>query len=277
MRKLDLTAILGIAAGFTIIVIAIAANSGLGLYWSLPSILITVGGSFCALLINYDWVKIRKALEMARDVFLYDALDLDELIGTMGHLAKRARREGFLALESELEYIDDDYMRRGVQMIVDTIDPETIRDIMEADIKHSARYLELGERVFKTWAHLAPAFGMIGTIIGLMQMLSRLDDPRKLGPGLALAMLTTFYGSILAYMVFLPVAGKLTLRNEEKVLAKHLTLEGVLSIQMGVNPRILEDKLRTFIPPQTGQRQVSEREGGMISVHQGGKRIHAGG
>ncbi|MHB1125900.1 MAG: motility protein A [Bacillota bacterium] len=277
MRKLDLTAILGIAAGFTLIIVAIAANSKLGLYWNLPSVLITVGGSFCALIINYDWVMIRKALQMARGVFAYGPQDLVQSIGIMVNLAKVARREGLLALESELDYIDDVFLRRGVQMMVDTFDPETIRDIMEADMEHNARYLEQGEMVFRTWAHMAPAFGMIGTLIGLMQMLVMLDDPGKLGPGLAVALLSAFYGIIMAYMVFIPIAGKLAVQSQEELLVKRLTLEGLLSIQMGVNPRILEDKLRTFMPLLSGQQQKGDGEGGMVSARQSGKRIPAGG
>ena len=164
-------------------------------------------------------------------------------------LAQRARREGLLALEDELEEIDDPFLRNGLQMVIDGFEPDSIRDIME-QIHTLIQRHQLGQNLYRSWGALTPAFGMIGTLIGLVQMLSALDDPDAIGAGMAVALLTTFYGALAANLIFNPIAGKLAIRSDAEVSRKEAIIDAVLALQAGVNPRILQEKLKAYLPPQ---------------------------
>ncbi|HHE46180.1 MAG TPA: motility protein A, partial [Bacteroidetes bacterium] len=159
------------------------------------------------------------------------------------------RREGILAIEMELETVDDDFLKSGIQYAVDGTEPEYIRAIMESELQSLDERHKLGQSIFLAMGTYAPALGMIGTLIGLIQMLSGLDDPSKIGEGMATALVTTLYGAMIANLFFLPVAGKLSNRSKEETLQKELILEGILSIQSGDNPRFVREKLLTFLPP----------------------------
>lgn len=242
--------ILGLILGTFLIVLSIWMGGNIGLFWNVPSILITVGGSIAALMISYDSLKIKNVVKITKQAFATTDVNPYELIDMFGDLAKKARREGLLALEDDMDKMDDPFFKKGIQMMVDALDPELIRDILETDIDNMSYRHETGAGVYKTWGALAPAFGMIGTLIGLIGMLAQLDDPSKLGPGMAVALITTFYGAIMANLVLLPMATKLEIRSQEEVLIKSIILEGVIGIQSGMNPRILEEKLRAFLPPE---------------------------
>ncbi len=259
--RLDLMTVIGILAGATIIVLGIATSGSLALFWSLPSVLITVFGSFTALLINYNFDQIKKVFLTTRRAFTTTPSDPMQLVERFSELAKKARREGLLALENEIDEETDPFFAKGVQMMVDALDPELIREIMETDINYTQKRHELGQGVFNSWAQLAPAFGMIGTLIGLIQMLSNLDDPSALGPSMAVALLTTFYGALMANLIFIPIAGKLELKSNEELLEKKIVLEGIIAIQSGMNPRILEEKLKAFLSPEAREKE-QVREGG---------------
>ncbi|WP_227767233.1 motility protein A [Zhaonella formicivorans] len=263
MRKTDLMTIAGLVGGTILIIISMAAGGNLGLFWNLPSVGITIGGSFAAMMVHYDLDRLKSIFKTVRLTFTTSLMNPQELIDLFGELAKKARREGLLGLEDDMYRLDDPFFQKGIQMMVDAIDPELIRNILETDMDYMAARHESGAAILKTWATLAPAFGMIGTLIGLIQMLASLDDPSALGPGMAVALITTFYGAIMANFVFIPLAGKLDIRSQEELLLKSIMLEGIIGIQSGMNPRILEEKLKAFLP------NTIEKEGPVAKRQEG--------
>ena len=173
-----------------------------------------------------------------------------ELITSFVNLAGTARREGILALETALNDINDDFMKKGLQLSVDGLEPVSIKDILDTEIENIKERHKLGADIFTTLGTFAPAMGMVGTLIGLVQMLQTMDDPSSIGPAMAVALLTTFYGSVMANIVCLPIAGKLRTKSTEEVLMKGLMSEGIMSIAKGDNPRLLEQKLNAFLAPE---------------------------
>lgn len=250
MRRLDYMTVFGLLFGIVVVCAGILTGSSLGIFWNLPSVFITCFGSFFTVVIQYDFKQVKDVIKVARQAFSTEITPPESLISVFAGLARKARKEGLLALEDEVEIIPDPLFAKGLQLMVDAIDPDTIRDILETEIDSMEERHEVGQGVFRTWAAMAPAFGMIGTLIGLVQMLAFLDDPSALGPGMAVALLTTLYGSLMANLIFTPIAGKLALRSREEMRCKTIILEGVICIQSGMNPRILEEKLNALIPPE---------------------------
>ena len=257
-QRMDLMTVVGIILGISLVLGAIAMGGSIMLFWSLASVMITVGGSFAALLINFQLPQITMVVRVTKAAFLSEVQDMGELVRLFVRLGQKARREGLLALEDELETLNDKFLVNGLQMVIDGLDPELIRDIMETEVTATEQRHKLGQDVFRAWGMLAPAFGMIGTLIGLIQMLSHLDNPARIGPGMAVALITTFYGSLMANLFFIPMAGKLAIRSDAESSLKEAVIEGVLSIQAGTNPRILQEKLKAFISPQ--EREEMERK-----------------
>lgn len=258
MRKLDSTTVIGLICGIVAIVTALFLGGNLSLFWNPLSVLITVVGSFSAVLINFGSEQIKNVFQVTKQAFFTQPLEPEELITLFGNLARKARREGLLALEDDIKNLDDSFYQKGVQMMVDAIEPEMIREVLEIEIECTSRRHELGQRFYRNWAALAPAFGMVGTLIGLIQMLARLEDPSALGPGMAVALVTTFYGAIMANLIFNPLAGKLALRSEQEIFWREMMLEAIIGIQSGVNPRILEERLRSFLAPS--RRKAGEEK-----------------
>ncbi|MDW7651486.1 MAG: MotA/TolQ/ExbB proton channel family protein [Bacillota bacterium] len=249
-QRMDFMTILGIGLGLSLVLGAIAMGGSMTVFWSLSAIMITVGGSFAALLINFQMPQISMVIRITKNAFSNEIKDIGELIQLFVRLGQKARREGLLALEDELADIDDPFLTNGMQMVIDGLEPELIRDIMDTEINSTLARHKLGQDVFKAWGALAPAFGMIGTLIGLIQMLTNLNDPSKIGPGMAVALLTTFYGALLANLIFIPIAGKLGIRSEAEIALKEAVVEGILSIQAGTNPRILQEKMKAYASPR---------------------------
>ncbi len=256
-QRMDILTILGIVLGLALVVGAISMGGKLSSFVHLPSFMITIGGSFAALLVNFQIPQMKMVFQVTRNAFLEDVDDIGELIQLFVRLGQKARREGLLSLEDDLQDLDDPFLVNGMQLMIAGLEPETIRDIMETELDSIAARHKLGQDVFRTWGSLAPAFGMIGTLIGLIQMLAHLDDPSNIGPGMAVALITTFYGSLMANLIFIPMAGKLAIRSEAEIAVKMAAIEGVLAIQAGMNPRILQEKLKAFASPQ--QRAEMER------------------
>lgn len=259
MGRFDVLTVTGLVLGTFFILLSIALGGKLGMFWNLPSVFITVGGSFASLLISYDVRQIKGVMHTVKCTITTETIDPRVVIDLLCELAKKARREGLLGLEDDIERLNDPFFQKGIRMMVDALDPELIRDILETDMDYTGRRHELGQGIFRTWASLAPAYGMIGTLIGLIVMLAKLDDPSALGPAMAVALITTFYGTIMANLVFTPLANKLALRSSEELLIKEIILEGIISIQSGMNPRILEEKLNSFLSPKVvlQQQQVA--------------------
>lgn len=275
MKKKDISTTIGLGLGFIVILIGMAMNngkitlSGLKLFWDLPSIFITVGGSFFTILIAYPLEAVKKLPAMIKNAFFDKSIPQLEIINNFVELSKKARREGLLSLEDEIQNIEDDFLKNGIQMVVDGIEPETIREILELEIYEMQRRHSEGINILKSWAGYGPAYGMIGTLIGLVQMLANLNDPKALGPGMSKAIITSFYGSVMANFIFGPLAGKLELKSEKEAKIREMMLEGILSIQAGVNPRIVEDKLKTYLSPVEKLKMIKEnQQGSMVTENE---------
>ena len=246
---MDLATIIGIVVGFGLVLGSIAMGEGALFFVSINSMMIVFGGTAGATLINFPLRDVLSVMKVITKVFTTTAISYTDTIERLVLLSETARREGILAIERELESIDDDFLKGGIQYAVDGTEPEYIRAIMESELSNIEERHKLGQSIFLAMGTYAPALGMIGTLIGLIQMLSGLDDPTRIGIGMATALVTTLYGALLANLFFLPVAGKLGNRSKEEALQKELVLEGILSIQSGDNPRFVREKLLTFLSP----------------------------
>jgi chemotaxis protein MotA len=253
---MDRSTIIGIISGFMIIIIAIMLEGSILPFWSLSSLLIVLGGATCATLVNFSLDQFLEAKKVLKIAFHDVSQEPLEVIEKMVNMAGKARREGLLALENEIEDTEDEFLKKGVQLIVDGTDPDLVRNIMETDIIMTEERHKIGIGIFSSMGATAPAFGMLGTLIGLILMLRDLNNPDALGPGMALALITTFYGSFLANLIFNPIAGKLKLKSEDESMIKEIIIEGVLSIQAGENPRIVSEKMKSFLHP--GQKELLE-------------------
>jgi len=186
---------------------------------------------------------------VAKNVFFQKDLKVSNIIEKLVDMSKTARREGILALEKQAENIRDPFFAKGVRLMIDGIEPAALSKILYTELEFIEERHRLGAEIFTTAGNFAPAMGMVGTLIGLVKMLMQMDDPSSIGPAMAVALITTFYGVILANLIFLPIAGKLKTRSADELLTKQLIISGVLSVQSGDNPRILEQKLHSFIAP----------------------------
>ncbi len=246
---MDLATIIGTILAFSLVIMAIIMGGTLDAFINFPSLLIVVGGTIGATAINYPLKDILKVIKVVKNaIFCKDSVNFSELISNFLKMADKARREGILSLEGFIKDSHDEFLKYGLRLCVDGVEPQSIKQILEKDIKSSSERHELGVNIFLSMGSYAPAFGMIGTLIGLVQMLAKLDDPSNIGPAMAVALITTFYGALLANAVFLPIAGKLKTKSEEEIFVKKIMLEGIMGISNGDNPMILEQKLNTFLP-----------------------------
>ena len=250
MRKRDLLTPIGITVGFIMIMLAILSNGGtegVRSFVDVASIFIVLGGLVGSLLINFKFEQIKLFTTVFREAFRKNDNKIPELIALFIHLSDRARKEGLLALENEMQDVDDEFIKKGIMLAVDGIEPEVINEILNAEITAMEDRHHKGRVIIEKAGEYAPAWGMIGTLIGLVLMLSSLDDPSSLGPNMAVALLTTLYGTVLANLVFLPMASKLENKTEEEIFIKQIIIEGIIGVQSGQNPRILEEKLSAFL------------------------------
>ena len=211
-----------------------------------------------ATLLAYPLSEVMSVFGVARNVVLYQSQPPRKLISLLVDFAKKARSEGILSFESQLNDIDDPFLAKGLQLAIDGMESSAIEDVLSTEIQFIEERHSLGSEIFTTMGTFAPAVGMLGTIIGLVQMLMQMSDPSQIGAPMAVALLTTFYGTILANLLFLPIAGKLKTRSKQEILIKQLAMEGVKSIQAGDNHRIVEQKLKAFISPRA--RETAEAE-----------------
>ncbi len=260
MQKLDILTIVGIVLGAGLVIFGILEQAEIGAFINVSGLMIVVGGSTGAMLINFQLDQAKQVLKVLKQVVFEKVQDLASLRQQFVDLAQKARREGLLALEDDLETIDDPFLRNGLQMVIDGFEPDSIRDIMETEIQTLEKRHQLGQNMFRTWGNLSPAFGMVGTLIGLVQMLGQLEDPDAIGPGMAVALLTTFYGMLMANLLFNPIAGKLAIRSELEVARKEAIVDALLALQAGVNPRILQEKLKAYLSPQEREEAEEKKE-----------------
>lgn len=246
---MDLSTVIGLIAGIVLILWGIMDAGELSWFWSLSSLLIVFGGTIAATFIAFPLRKVLSTLKVVKKAFSNNTYEVGMIINKVVNLANVARREGLLALEEAVEEIVDDFLQKGVMLIVDGTDPELVKNILETEIAFLEERHNEGKSIFDIMGTLAPAFGMIGTLIGLVAMLKQLDDPSSIGPSMAVALITTLYGSLIANLICIPIAKKLKLKSREEILLKEIMIEGLLSIQAGENPRIIEEKLKAFLPP----------------------------
>ena len=246
---MDLATIIGIISAFALVVIAMTLGGSIMMFVDIPSVLIVFGGTLGVTLINYPLRDVRKLVAVTKHVFFHRLVSAPQIIAQFVELSSKARREGILALEPAVRELDEPFLAKGLQLTIDGVEPPAIKEILETEIDYVAERHRLGAEIFMTMGTFAPALGMVGTLIGLVQMLKNMADPGSIGPAMAVAIITTFYGAVLANMLFLPMSGKLKNRSAEEVMAKELMLHGILSIARGDNPRVIEQKLHSFLPP----------------------------
>lgn len=262
---MDLASVLGLILCFIVVIFGIlVGQDGLGVllnFIDIPSVFITFGGSLCCVLIMSPGLKgyIRN-LKSFTLILKELPSNEEETISTIIGLSNIARKEGLLALEEAANGIDDEFLKKGVLLIVDGTDPELVRSIMETELNCTEDRHSSITNFWDSLAAMGPAWGMIGTLIGLINMLEKMDDPKSIGPNMAVALVTTFYGSILANWICIPVSTKLKANNSQEIMIKEVMVEGLLSIQAGENPRVIEEKLKSFLSPS--RRAAMKEEGG---------------
>jgi chemotaxis protein MotA len=248
-----------IFGGLAAIVWAMMSGGGAGVFVNVPSLLITVVGSFAALMINYSWEDARESYHDARRLFKQIPPDPIETIKKFGELSTRARREGLLVLEDEIPQMES-FLGKGMQMVIDGMDPAVVTRVLETELVQEENRHSVAANMLATWGNLAPGFGMIGTLIGLVLMLNALDDPAAIGPSMAVALVTTFYGALMANFLLTPLAGKVLLKSRQVLLYREMVIEGLTALQAGVNPRVIEQRLRAFVLPARASTRPDKAE-----------------
>lgn len=247
---MDIASIIGLLLGISLLVISVLlAGASFGAFIDYPSIMVVVGGSICAVLISFPLKSFFSVGTIAKNVFFNKQENIGQLVDQIVSLAETARRDGLLALENRIDELSNSFIILGIQMAVDGSRPEVIEDIMRTEMDAVATRHRNGKSVIDQMGRFAPAFGMIGTLMGLIVMLGDMS-PETIGGGMAVALLTTLYGAIVSNLFFLPFAEKLGFINKHELLAMEITIRGIMSIQSGDNPRVIEQKLSTFIPPK---------------------------
>ena len=260
---MDIASLIGLIAGLVLMVFGMVYGKGFGVlsgFIDPPSALITFGGSFMAILTSYTLSDFIGGFKTFTLIFKTSAMNVSEIIQKIIDLSNVARKEGLLSLEEAASEIDDDFLKKGILLVVDGTDPELVRAIMETELASVEGRHKDKIGFWEAIASMGPAWGMIGTLIGLINMLRDLSDFASIGPNMAVALVTTLYGAVLANWVCNPVAAKLKAKNAEEMMVKEIEVEGLLSIQAGENPRVIEEKLKSFLAP--GDRTSSSEEGG---------------
>ncbi len=258
--KKNMFPLIGLVSGAALLVWAIMMAGDITSFMDPTSIIITVFGSFAALMISFPIKTLKNIPSVIKILLSSPQNQRVDLVKSFAELSKKARKDGLLALEKDVEAIDNEFMIEGLKMVIDGVEPDTIKETLELKLDTMEIRHRSGQELFEKWGELAPAFGMLGTLIGLVIMLSDLSDPDAIGPGMATALLTTFYGSLLANLIFIPIASNLSLQTDEEVFTGEMVMEGILQIQSGANPRLLEEKLKTYL--STEELKVLNNEKG---------------
>jgi len=248
---MDLASVVGMCLAWTMMGLAVYLGGGrLGSFFDTSSILIVLGGGLGATLMCLPLRVISNSPSVLRKYFRHQPLDIARLVRQLVEFAEIARRDGILALDARLVEIKDPFIKLGLQLAVDGARPEVVEEVLSAEIDAMAGRHKEGKLLFDNIGRFAPAFGMIGTLLGLIMMLGNMTDPSTIGSGMAIALLTTLYGAVFSYASFLPMAEKLAFVSKQEILARDIVIKGILAIQAGENPRVIEQRLNTFLPPQ---------------------------
>lgn len=253
---MDLATLLGFAAAWGLIIATIALGAAAGTFVNLPSLMIVLGGSLAVVLMRFTLGQFIGSIKTAMKAFLHKSESPQQIIERVVELAAIARKEGLLALERQ--EIENPVLAKGVTMLVDGHEPSVVKKALMTELNETLNRHSIGQQIFKAIGDAGPAMGMIGTLVGLVQMLSNMSDPKSIGPAMAVALLTTLYGAMLANMFALPIADKLALRSSEELMMKNIIIESVMGIQEGQNPKILGEILKNFLP--ASQRDVEPEQ-----------------
>ena len=254
---MDLATVIGLGLAVLLILFGVKPQN-IPAFIDLPSVYITIGGAIASTIAAFPAAKLLTAFGVLKNVFFVKIDSPVEIIQQLVEFAEQARREGILALEARAGEITDEFLKKGIQLAVDGTEPDLIKDILSTEIAFTEGRHEEGAKIFDFLGTMGPSFGMIGTLVGLVLMLGNMSDVESIGPNMAVALLTTLYGSILANVFCIPVAEKLKGYSAKEVLVKELMLEGIMSLQSGDNPRIVEQKLTAFLEP--GMRITAMKE-----------------
>jgi chemotaxis protein MotA len=251
---MDIATIAGILIGGLMVFITVFHAEGMkGFlpFLNAEAFLIVLGGTFCALLVNYPLSQILGVFKVLKKVMKNEVIDTHDIVSTFVKFAKKARTDGFLSLQDEVKGTKNDFLKRGVQLVIDGADKEFIQNMMETEIGFIRERHKVGQEVFNSLGTYAPAFGIIGTILGMIMMMSTLDDVAQVPRRMALCLSAAFFGLGAGYLLFLPMAGKLKRRSEEELLIKEIIIRGVLLLQTGVAPSLMESNLKAYLDPST--------------------------
>lgn len=249
-KQLDIATLAGIISGMLLITGAMMAGGGIGMFINVSSMLIVFGGTIAATLVNFPLKEVIKVSQIAVKAFFSTEESPTEMISQLVALTGKAKKEGMLAMEQSVKEIENPLLKTGLGYIVDSMPPEDVKNALTLQqIAIHSRH-KAGQDIFKGMGRWAPAFGMIGTLIGLVQMLASMEDPSSIGPAMAVALLTTFYGALLANLVFLPIAGKLARRSDIEMVTMKLVMEGLEALQRGMSPMLVETTLKAFLETQ---------------------------
>ncbi|MBN2133935.1 MAG: MotA/TolQ/ExbB proton channel family protein [Sedimentisphaerales bacterium] len=250
---MDIATIIGTLLGFLVVIGAIVAGGGAAMFFNVPSLAITIGGMLCATLIHFSLPQFLSIFSIIKKTIIAKIPSQTDLIQRMVNFAAINRRDGTLALEPEIGKLSDHFFAKSLQLLVDGQDSESIRDLLTPEIQYLQERHGLGKKILEFMGASAPAFGMIGTLIGLVQMLRNLNSPDQIGQGMATALLTTFYGAFAANLVFIPLAGKLGIYSKEESISMEMVLEGICAIAQGDSPTIVRERMQAFV--SHGRRQ----------------------
>jgi len=258
---MDIGTVIGMIGGVVLLAYAMFGQGAtLGTFLDVPAFVIIFGGVASTLFVAFPMKNVLTTGKVFKNVLFSESRSATKLINDLVKYAEIARRDGILSLESMTESIEDKFIVKGIQMAVDGTDPELIQQILEGELDSMAERHSDGRCIFETAGRYAPAYGIIGTIIGLVIMLKNMEDTSKIGEGMAVAFLATLYGAITANLIALPIADKLRIRSKEELLMKQIIIRGVMSIQSGDNPRIVEQKLKTFLPPSYREEEEKKAQ-----------------
>jgi chemotaxis protein MotA len=249
---MDIATLLGIVVGIGLVITSILLGEGVkGFtpFLNYEAFLIVMGGTFCALLVNYPVSQVFGLFRVLKKVMTAGGEDTSEIVTTFVNFAKKGRTEGFLALEGDVKQLKNDFLKRGVQLVIDGSDQEFIRNMMETELGFIRERHKVGQEIFNSLGTYSPAFGIIGTVLGMILMLNSISNVEEVPRRMALCLAAAFYGLGSGYLIFLPMGGKLRRRSEEELLVKEIIIRGVLLLQSGVSPSIMEANLKAYLEP----------------------------
>ncbi|WP_419741859.1 motility protein A [Paraclostridium dentum] len=251
MKKNDMLTPVGLvlALGFVVYGISLG-KTGIGAFIDVPSLAITVGGSFASILITFSMEDLKTGFKITKEILRSGNINKVDLVDQFKELARKVRKDGPLAVEQEVSEIEDAFLRKGLELAIDGIDMEDIKEILEIEIDEVESKYSTGSKIFKIWGSYAPAFGMVGTLIGLIQMLSDMGSPDTISSGMAAALITTFYGALMANAILNPIGFNIQIKGERECERMDMMICGIMSIQNGDSTRVIEEKLVNFLTPK---------------------------